>query len=81
MARLALAAAVLSLASGAWWIWSRGSGVRTTPGGAAIGHLPRRVAPSDLNLLLITLDTTRAGSDRGLRLDAERDAEPGSHGR
>ena len=59
MAGLALVAALV-LAAGGWWFWSRGSGVRTTPSGAAIGHLPRRVAPSDLNLLLITLDTTRA---------------------
>ncbi len=32
----------------------------TTPSGVRIGHLPSGVRPSDLNLLLVTLDTTRA---------------------
>ena len=32
----------------------------TPPGGNAAGALPRGITPSDLNLLIITLDTTRA---------------------
>src|SRR5262245_23788131 len=31
-----------------------------TLGGSDVGRLPRGLAPSDLNLLFITLDTTRA---------------------
>src|SRR5215213_6669887 len=34
--------------------------VITTPSGVRLGHLPSGVHPSDLNLLLLTLDTTRA---------------------
>ena len=56
----ALALLVLSVVAGAWWFWPQRSSVRTTPTGAAVGRLPQRVQPSDLNLLLITLDTTRA---------------------
>ena len=31
----------------------------TTAGGASLGSLPRGVSPSDLNVVIITLDTTR----------------------
>jgi arylsulfatase A-like enzyme/Tfp pilus assembly protein PilF len=34
--------------------------VITTPSGSVAGHLPLGVTPADLNLLVITLDTTRA---------------------
>src|SRR3954470_24414062 len=50
----------LALLAGAWWFGSRRSGARPTPPRGAGGRLPRGIAPSDLNLLLITLDTTRA---------------------
>jgi arylsulfatase A-like enzyme/Tfp pilus assembly protein PilF len=56
----ALALLLLSIAAGALWFWRQTPGARTTPSGAEVGRLPRRVEPSDLNLLLITLDTTRA---------------------
>ena len=36
------------------------SRVATPPTGSPLGRLPRGIAPTDLNLLLITLDTTRA---------------------
>jgi choline-sulfatase len=41
------------------WLVFRPSTVNT-PGGVRLGHLPSGVRPSDLNLLLVTLDTTRA---------------------
>jgi arylsulfatase A-like enzyme len=50
---------LLVLAGAAAWFAFRRPDVRT-PAGQAIGPLPRGVAPSDLNLLLVTLDTTRA---------------------
>ena len=42
------------------WLWLRPARPIRVPSGADIGSLPRGVAPGDLNLLLITLDTTRA---------------------
>jgi arylsulfatase A-like enzyme/Tfp pilus assembly protein PilF len=54
------ALAVLALVAGAARFWLPGSGPRTTPGGANLGRLPRGMQPPGLNLLLITLDTTRA---------------------
>jgi arylsulfatase A-like enzyme/Tfp pilus assembly protein PilF len=53
------ALAVLALAAGAARFWP-GGGPRTTPTGANAGRLPRGVQPSGLNVVLITLDTTRA---------------------
>src|SRR5829696_6708732 len=51
---------VLAMAAlGGWW-WLQSSGPRTTPGGTGVGRLPRGVQPSDLNVVVITLDTTRA---------------------
>jgi len=57
--RAAVAAALVVLALGAfaWRQWSVET--LTTPEGAALGALPRGVAPGDLNVVIITLDTTR----------------------
>src|SRR5687768_8620483 len=51
------AALALALAAG-WLFFVRGRDVRT-PSGSALGRLPVGVAPDRLNVLLITLDTTR----------------------
>lgn len=40
--------------------WLRATRETTTPTGTVVGHLPRGVRAEDLNLLIITLDTTRA---------------------
>ena len=53
--------------------------VVTTPSGVRLGHLPPGVHPSNLNLLLVTLDTTRADRLGAYGFTAERDAESGSH--
>ena len=42
------------------WVTFRTPRELKTPSGAPIGSLPRGTTPSDLNLLVITLDTTRA---------------------
>src|SRR6266851_2883229 len=55
----AAAAVLLTISAGAFSYACSGS-VTTTPTGSAVGHLPRGVQPADLNLLVITLDTTRA---------------------
>ena len=56
---VAAAALVLALAgAGAWWGLGRGA-VATSPGGVELGRLPPGVAQRDLNVLVITLDTTR----------------------
>ena len=52
--------AIVALAAGAAWWWRQDGGPRTTAGGANLGRLPRGVQPSALNVVLITLDTTRA---------------------
>src|SRR2546426_756910 len=57
--RRAAIAVLLSLTDGAVWYACSG-GATTPPTGRAFGHLPRGVRPSDLNLIVITLDTTRA---------------------
>jgi arylsulfatase A-like enzyme/Tfp pilus assembly protein PilF len=57
IAALAVAAVVVAAAVSAWRLPRRSY---ATPSGAALGALPRGERPSDLNLLLITLDTTRA---------------------
>lgn len=53
----ALATAVVLLAAGWWWSF-RPTPVRSSD--PDLGALPRGVSPSDLNLVVITLDTTRA---------------------
>jgi arylsulfatase A-like enzyme/Tfp pilus assembly protein PilF len=53
--RVFLLAALLAAGCG-----QAGSDPGTTSGGVVVGHLPRGVSASDLNLLIITLDTTRA---------------------
>ena len=60
MVGLALALLVVAIGGGAWWLWRQGAVAHTTPTGSEVGRLPRGVEPSDLNLVLITLDTTRA---------------------
>jgi len=52
------ALAVAALAFALWWFLP-GRPVRST-GGAVLGSLPRGVRVQDLNILFITLDTTRA---------------------
>src|SRR5687767_5506888 len=53
----ALALAVGLVAAGSWWLF-RPAPVRV--GDVDLGALPPGTEPSDLNLLVITLDTTRA---------------------
>ena len=49
----------LVLVGAAWWLFvGRGRAVQT-PSGASLGRLPTGVRPDQLNVLLITLDTTR----------------------
>lgn len=55
-----IAGAIVVAVIAAGWLARRTPAVLVTPGGAAIGRLPRGIAPTDLNLLVITLDTTRA---------------------
>jgi arylsulfatase A-like enzyme/Tfp pilus assembly protein PilF len=55
-----IAVVLLAALAGTAWLRLRGTTARTTPTGSPVGRLPRGVAPSDLNLLIITLDTTRA---------------------
>jgi choline-sulfatase len=56
---LVLVTLVLALAGLSWWILAgRGRPVHT-PSGAELGRLPAGVQPGQLNVLLITLDTTR----------------------
>ena len=54
------ALAVLALVAGAARFRLQGRGPRPTPTGANAGRLPRGMQPSGLNVVLITLDTTRA---------------------
>src|SRR5947209_5310869 len=56
----AVLASALASAGVEAWLRLRRPVVLTTPTGAAVGALPRGITPSDLNLLIITLDTTRA---------------------
>jgi choline-sulfatase len=55
---MAIGAAVVASAVAAWWLLTARPQVSAT--GVALGRLPRGVARQDLNLLVITLDTTRA---------------------
>ena len=50
--------ALLVAGAAAWWL-AAGRGEMRGPGGAELGRLPRGVRPSDLNVVVITLDTTR----------------------
>ncbi|MGE0040039.1 MAG: sulfatase-like hydrolase/transferase [Vicinamibacterales bacterium] len=54
---LVAAAAVAVLGAGGWWLARPAS---DTGGGGALGGLPRGAAPADLNVLVLTMDTTRA---------------------
>ena len=54
----ALAGAVLVGAAGAWLVWS--TRPERAAGGIELGRLPRGVSRDRLNLLVVTLDTTRA---------------------
>jgi choline-sulfatase len=58
--RLTLAAAVVLAAVIGAFIWVRVPRVVTSVNGEPLGHLPSGVRPADLNLLIVTLDTTRA---------------------
>src|SRR2546428_7474860 len=62
LGRLGVAAltAALALAGVGAWLRLGRPVMLTAPTGAAVGALPRGITPSDLNLLIITLDTTRA---------------------
>jgi arylsulfatase A-like enzyme/Flp pilus assembly protein TadD len=58
-ALVAVVAACVLLAG--WWGWRLWySPSSTLPSGAVVSGLPSSLAPSDLNLLVVTLDTTRA---------------------
>ncbi|MGE3276284.1 MAG: sulfatase-like hydrolase/transferase [Vicinamibacterales bacterium] len=52
-----LVALALAAGAGAWWAWRPAA---ITLAGVEMGALPRGVAPADLNVLVVTLDTTRA---------------------
>ena len=57
--RLLIAIGVVLLAGAVWWgLSTRGRSVRT-PSGADLGRLPAGMSAGDLNVLLVTLDTTR----------------------
>ena len=57
---LALVAAVAFGVAG-WFVWTRYVPRSVTSiNGQPLGHLPGGIRPSELNLLLVTLDTTRA---------------------
>ena len=61
MKRIVAIAVVVAVAGAAAYGWLRVvPHAVASPHGDALGRLPRGVRPSDLNLLLITLDTTRA---------------------
>jgi arylsulfatase A-like enzyme/Tfp pilus assembly protein PilF len=57
---MVLAMLFLALVVGLAWRSLNGARVIKTPSGSVVGRLPRGVRPSDLSLLIITLDTTRA---------------------
>ena len=56
--RKLIALLAILLAAAGWFFFARGRDVRT-PSGSALGRLPAGVSPDRLNVLLITLDTTR----------------------
>ncbi len=53
-----MTAGLVAAATAAWFAWPAPSVV--TPGGVNLGTLPPGVAPGALNLVVVTLDTTRA---------------------
>src|SRR5688500_8761886 len=55
---LVVSALLLLVGGAARSLLSRLSAVQT-PSGAVLGHLPRGIRPDQLNVLFITLDTTR----------------------
>ncbi len=57
-ARLLVTIGVILAAGALWWTFGRSRSV-ATPSGAQLGRLPGGVHPNQLNVLLITLDTTR----------------------
>lgn len=50
-------ALVAVAATSAWWLWPR---AQVSAGGASLGALARGISRSDLNVVLMTLDTLRA---------------------
>ena len=59
MKRAFIIGTAIALLGLAWWLFAgRGRSLQTASG-ANLGRLPRGVAPDQLNVLLITLDTTR----------------------
>lgn len=60
MTRRMLGLAVVVIAAGGWYGWRTFSTeTLTTAEGVELGALPRGISPSDLNVVIITLDTTR----------------------
>lgn len=59
LSSLTFGVAVVLVAAGAaaWWMWPR---TERAGAGVALGQLPRGVSRSDLNVVLLTLDTLRA---------------------
>lgn len=53
-----MGAALLAVAAGGWWFLGRGPDIQTASG-VTLGRLPAGLRPDQLNVLLITLDTTR----------------------
>jgi choline-sulfatase len=53
-----LGAVLIVLAAASWFWFARGPTIQT-PSGASLGRLPSGLRPDQLNVLLITLDTTR----------------------
>jgi arylsulfatase A-like enzyme/Tfp pilus assembly protein PilF len=58
--RYVMALAALAIVAGSIFLYVHSRGGVTTPTGSKVGRLTSSGQPSDLNLLLITLDTTRA---------------------
>lgn len=77
----ALLAAVLGVSAA--WLVLRPARALQTPSGTDLGRLPRAVASSNLNLLVVTLDTTRAdrlgayGGPQGATPELDRIAAEG----
>jgi choline-sulfatase len=58
--KILAAAAVVALIAAAAGVWVRWPRTVSARGGAVLGQLPSGIAVADLNVLVITLDTTRA---------------------
>lgn len=54
----AVLAAVAAVAAAGWVVYGRGRSI-TSAGGTALGRIAAGVSPGDLNVVVITLDTTR----------------------